>query len=687
MVAQGNTTTMLSSSGNPSMVGQSVTFTATVTVAGGGNAPATGTVTFRDNSVSLGTASVSTTNTATMTTAALTIAGSPHTITAVYSGDSNVSGGPAANSIVATVNKATPAIAWSTPVDIIYGTALTGTQLNATASVPGTLAYSMASGTVLSVGASQALQVTFTPTDTTDYTSASATVYINVDNLSVTSLTPNPYGTGFQVAFNGTLDTSPLSLADVSAEGQFRAAVNGSILVNQVGGTSQITFLDTSGTGGTNLSPLPHGVLPNGTYTVTLTSSGFQQANGNLLGGGTNYTTTFTVNNPAAPWSSACPISHAAGQAVNVPATSTGIPLQVGNTGAGVVSVTSLTMNLVYNPNLLTITGGSVASGMPTGATVSVTTTVPGTAVIDFASTTPVLVNAGSVATFARLTATVPSTATYGAKEILDLQGLAINNSSTGVVADDALHAVGYAGDATMGFNYSVEDAMDVARVAIGLNPGFAAWPLLDPVVLADVEGNGVVNATNAMYISRYAIGLPDAQVPALPSVVTPVMSGPDPQLSVVSCQLSDAGSVVQVPVMLNHSDGLTAVDLAIAYDTSRLTVSAADVQRGSLTGTFDSFTVSVDAAAGIIRIEGYRSAGPLDGLGSGSVALIDFQVKANAPAGAAAINLLQNAGTTWTSVGRHGRTGEQLPLRSGAAAKQCGGQRAGRADRRGAKG
>ena len=409
---------------------------------------------------------------------------------------------------MATVNKATPAIAWSTPVDIIYGTALTGTQLNATASVPGTLAYSMASGTVLSVGASQALQVTFTPTDTTDYTSASATVYINVDNLSVTSLTPNPYGTGFQVAFNGTLDTSPLSLADVSVRDSSGAAVNGSILVNQVGGTSQITFLDTSGTGGTNLSPLPHGVLPNGTYTVTLTSSGFQQANGNLLGGGTNYTTTFTVNNPAGALVVSLPdFARGPGQAVNVPATSTGIPLQVGNTGAGVVSVTSLTMNLVYNPNLLTITGGSVASGMPTRHGQR-DTTVPGTAVIDFASTTPLLVNAGSAATFARLTATVPSTATYGAKEILDLQGLAINNSSTGVVADDALHAVGYAGDAEDGIQLQREDAMDVARVAIGLNPGFAAWPLLDPVVLADVEGNGVVNATNAMYISRYAIGL-----------------------------------------------------------------------------------------------------------------------------------------------------------------------------------
>ena len=116
------------------------------------------------------------------------------------------------------------------------------------------------------------------------------------------------------------------------------------------------------------------------------------------------------------------------------------------------------------------------------------------------------------------------------------------------------------------------------------------------------------------------------------------------------------------MPVNLNHSDGLTGINLAIAYDTSRLTVSAADIQRGSLTGAFDSFTVSVDAAAGIIRIEGYHTAGPLDGLGSGSVALIDFHVKENAPAGAAFINLLQNAGPTWTSAaGMDGQGNEFL--------------------------
>ena len=56
------------------------------------------------------------------------------------------------------------------------------------------------------------------------------------------------------------------------------------------------------------------------------------------------------------------------------------------------------------------------------------------------------------------------------------------------------------------------------------------------------------------------------------------------------------------MPVDLNHSQGLSAVNLAIAYDPTRLNVSAADVQRGTLTSDFDSFAVTVDQQAGIIR-------------------------------------------------------------------------------------
>ena len=51
------------------------------------------------------------------------------------------------------------------PAAITYGTALSATQLNATANVPGSVVYSPPSGTVLPVGANQTLSVTFTPTE------------------------------------------------------------------------------------------------------------------------------------------------------------------------------------------------------------------------------------------------------------------------------------------------------------------------------------------------------------------------------------------------------------------------------------------------------------------------------------------------------------------------------------------
>jgi hypothetical protein len=46
--------------------------------------------------------------------------------------------------------------------------------------VPGTFTYNPAAGTVLPAGNGQTLSVTFTPTDTTDYTPATARVTINV---------------------------------------------------------------------------------------------------------------------------------------------------------------------------------------------------------------------------------------------------------------------------------------------------------------------------------------------------------------------------------------------------------------------------------------------------------------------------------------------------------------------------
>src|SRR6185436_15871322 len=78
------------------------------------------------------------------------------------------------------VTKATPVITWAAPADIVYGTALSATQLNASASVAGTYVYTPSATTVLAAGAAQSLSVTFTPTDGANYTTASKSALINV---------------------------------------------------------------------------------------------------------------------------------------------------------------------------------------------------------------------------------------------------------------------------------------------------------------------------------------------------------------------------------------------------------------------------------------------------------------------------------------------------------------------------
>ncbi|MBS1828620.1 MAG: hypothetical protein JST93_25165 [Acidobacteria bacterium] len=98
--------------------------------------------------------------------------------------------------------KVVPVITWNNPANILFGSALSAAQLNATTTIPGVFAYTPAAGTVLPVGANQTLSVTFTPTDTVQYLPATKTVTINVTsnggtpaNLAVTSVLSRDSGT------------------------------------------------------------------------------------------------------------------------------------------------------------------------------------------------------------------------------------------------------------------------------------------------------------------------------------------------------------------------------------------------------------------------------------------------------------------------------------------------------------
>ena len=116
---------------------------------------------------------------------------------------SNTDYAPANASVTLTVNPAATKIIWATPAAITYGTALSSTQLDATAPEPGSFVYSPAAGTVPAVG-TQTLSVTFTPTDTTDYTTQAATTKISVGKATPTIAWPTPASISYGTALSAT---------------------------------------------------------------------------------------------------------------------------------------------------------------------------------------------------------------------------------------------------------------------------------------------------------------------------------------------------------------------------------------------------------------------------------------------------------------------------------------------------
>jgi beta-glucanase (GH16 family) len=165
-------------------VAQAITIT--VTVGGGnGNPATTGTVTLLDGTSQLVTEPLGSSGLVSYSASGLSLGS--HSIAASYSGDSNYAAA-SSPAVSLTVTQATPNINWPQPSPIAYGSALGAAQLDASSLTPGTFSYSPAAGTVLGAG-SQQLQVTFTPTDTTDYTTATAsvTILVNPALLTVTA--------------------------------------------------------------------------------------------------------------------------------------------------------------------------------------------------------------------------------------------------------------------------------------------------------------------------------------------------------------------------------------------------------------------------------------------------------------------------------------------------------------------
>jgi hypothetical protein len=256
------TTTTVKSSLNPSIAGQSVNFTATVS---GGNSP-TGTVGFNSNGSSISGCSAVplSSGAAQCTTPALPVGAD--TIVATYSGDANNTSSTSAP-LTQTVNapqKTTPAVAVSAnpaPITTLQGTTVTVT-------VTGTAGKPTPTGTVTLTSPNFTTQTgNLNSSGVATIPVAAGALPVGTDPLTATYNGDSNYNTATRTKFITVTAAAPKTTPTVAV------SANPAPITTAQGTTVTVTVTGTAG------KPTPTG-------TVTLTSPNFATQTGNLNSSG-----------------------------------------------------------------------------------------------------------------------------------------------------------------------------------------------------------------------------------------------------------------------------------------------------------------------------------------------------------------------------------------------------------------
>jgi hypothetical protein len=413
------TTTALASSLNPAVVGQAVTFTATVRGPAGSGTP-TGTVVFTEGNVTLGRGEVQADGTATFTTSFATAGG--HAITASYSGDANF----AASSQAFTEQVNAPALQTTTAdLSTSIATAVFGQNevLTATVTSPagvptGTVTFldgNTALGTAQVNAAGQALlpvslgvgnhQLTAVYGGTAAFagsTSAAAAVTVSPAATAVT-LAPslNPAVTGQSVTFTATVAAVAPGAGTPTGTVTF---MDGSVLMGTfaVGLDGTATFITTfAAAGGHAITAVYNGDANFASSSQALT----EQVNAPAL----QTTTDFSTSSAAAVFGQ----TEVLTATVTSPAgTPTGfVTFKDGNTVLGTAPLDAngqATLPVSLGVGSHTLTAAFMGSGFADSSSAAVGVTV------NFASTTVALgssVNSAAIGQAVTFTATVAAVA------------------------------------------------------------------------------------------------------------------------------------------------------------------------------------------------------------------------------------------------------------------------------------
>lgn len=358
------TTTTLSLNPPPSggiYVGTTYPVTLTATVTASGSGTPTGTVTFMDNGAQLGTPQTLVSGMVSFTPSPLP--GGPHSLTAMYSGDTTFPGSTSSpTAVLVTLNEPNTTVAMATPASGTYGTPVT---LSATVTATsnsntptGSVTFAVGSTTLgtatlsgSGTSASGSVQTTFIPTGSNTITAS----YSGDPNYGFSNGT-----TAATISKASTTTGLTLSSGTVDAG----TTVTFTATVPQPGGgaapSGTVTFLNGSTTMGA-------GTLSNG--TATFSSSSLKAGTYNVTAsypGDINYTNS--ASSPSALAVQSFTLSSGVAISISAP----------GQSGMGTLTATPIAgFNGTISYSCTLVLAGATCSTSPTstGVTVTVMTT------------------------------------------------------------------------------------------------------------------------------------------------------------------------------------------------------------------------------------------------------------------------------------------------------------------------
>ena len=344
------------------------------------------------------------------------------------------------------------------------------------------------------------------------YSVAGPVVQVSAAVLQVARFDAN--ATGFVVRFNRAIDAArlnlysaadnPLGSSDIVFTDAAGQAVAGSVVVDA--DLRGLRFVRTGG------------ALAAGSYSVRLASGAqaFVDSSGGQLDGnrdgtrGDAYTNRFDVAGGGAVLSVA-DVARGPGQPVNIPATGGGLPIMLANAAGA----TRIAFTLRHDAALIGFVGASNGAGLPAGSTLSVDLSIAGEVRVLITTGAPL---GAAAVELVRLQAGVPSAAAYGARQVLDLGDIVINEGAIAARDDDGLQVVAYLGDGSGDRAYSLLDVTRLQRVITRADSGFAAFPLVDPTLLGDINASGNLTSLDAARLQQQVGGLTRPEIPPIPS-------------------------------------------------------------------------------------------------------------------------------------------------------------------------